>query len=70
LFKGKRPAGALDLAAADNAARVGEQHYLEQNRGRTGRGAGGIIEKVLIQRPQIEFVVQKMIQRVFAGAGQ
>ena len=63
-------AGALDAAAADDALRVGEQHDLEQHRGRVGGGAGQVVVVARIEAGQIDLVVEQVIQRVLEGAGQ
>ena len=60
----------LDLPAAHDPLRVREQHHLEQQRGRIGRGARRIILKPRVEVRQVDRVLEQMIQRVLERAGQ
>ena len=54
-------AGALDLAAADDALRIGEQDDLEQNGRRVRGGTGGVVLVAAVEAGEVEFVVDQMI---------
>ena len=64
------PAGALDAATADDAPRIGEQHHLEQHGRRVGAGAGEVVLVAGIEAAEVKFVIDKVVQGVFEGAGQ
>jgi hypothetical protein len=63
-------AGTLDVAAADDAPAVGEEHDLEQHGRRVGGCAGEIILVAGVEPGQVELVIDEVVQRVFEGAGQ
>jgi hypothetical protein len=63
-------AGTLDVAAADDAPAVGEEHDLEQHGRRVGGCTGEIILVAGVEPGQIELMVDEVVQRVFEGAGQ
>ena len=63
-------ADGFDIAAGDNALAVGEQHDLEQHRGRIGGGPCFIIPEPGIEAGQIQLVVDKVIQRMLEGTGK
>lgn len=62
-------AGALDVAAADDALGIAEQDDLEQHGGRIGAGAGGVIAEAGIAAAEVDFVVEQVVQRMFESAG-
>jgi hypothetical protein len=62
-------AGAFDVARADDAAAVGEEHDLEQHGRRVGGGAGEVVLVAGVEAGQIELVIDEVVQRVFEGAG-
>ena len=64
------PAGALDAATADDAPAVGEQHHLEQHGRRVGAGAGEVVLVAGVETVEVKFVIDKVVQGVFEGAGQ
>ena len=51
-------AGAFDASAGDDATRVGEQHDLEQHRGRVGAGADLVVVEAGIEAAQIHLVIE------------
>ena len=63
-------AGALDVAAADDALGIGEQDNLQKHGGRIGGGTGCIVAETGIETGQIELVVDQVVHGVFEGAGQ
>jgi len=63
-------AECLDLAAAGDAARVGQQHDLQQNRRSVGRAARRIILELGIEDTQIEFIIDQVMDGVLEGAGE
>ena len=63
-------AGAFDVAAADDALAVGEQHDLEQHGRRVGGGAGVVVVVAGVEAGQVELVIDQVVQRVFEGAGE
>jgi hypothetical protein len=63
-------AGPFDPTAADDALRVGEEHYLQQQRWRIGRGPGRVIAKARIKRGQIDRVIEQVMQRMLERPGQ
>jgi hypothetical protein len=60
-------AGALDVAAADDSATVGEQNDFQQHGRRVGAGAGEIILVAGVEAGQIQFVIDQVVQGVFEG---
>jgi hypothetical protein len=62
-------AGALDLAAGDEALAVGQQHDLEHHARVVGRGARHVVAEIGVQCAQIEFFIDEMPQRELEGAG-
>ena len=64
------PAGPLDLAAGDDAPRVGIEHDLQKNPGIVGRGAGLVVGKAGVEQGKVKLVVNEMVQGVLEGAGQ
>ena len=63
-------ARAFNLAAADDALRIGKQDDFEQNRRRVGFSAGLVVLVAGVEAGQIEFMIDQMIQCVFEAAGQ
>jgi hypothetical protein len=63
-------AGALDVAAADDAPAVGEEDDLEQHGRRVGGCAGEVVLVAGVEAGQVELVIDEVVQRVFEGAGQ
>lgn len=62
-------AGLLDLAAGDEAAAVGQQHDLEPDAWVVGAGAGGVVAKPGVERAQVEFVVNQVVECKLERAG-
>jgi hypothetical protein len=56
------PAGLLDPAAGDDAPRIGEQHDLQQYPGIVGRGPCFVVLEAKVEKGEIEFVVDEMVQ--------
>ena len=63
-------AGALDVAAADDALGIGEQDNLQEHRGWIGGGTGCIVAETGIETGQIELVIDQVVHGMFEGAGQ
>jgi len=63
-------AGPLDLPAADDAARVGEQHNLEQHQRRIRRRPAGVVAVGGIKRRQVRLVVDQVRRRVLERPGE
>ena len=63
-------AGALDVAAADDAQRIGEQDNRQEHGGRICRCARYVVAVARIETCEIEFVVDQVVHGVFEGAGQ
>ena len=61
--------GALDVAAADDALAVGEQHDLEQHGGRVSRCSSVIVAESRIEVGQVYLVIQQVVQSMFDGTG-
>ena len=61
---------AFDRPAAHDPARVGEEHHLQEHRGRIRRGSGLVVPESRVEVRQIDLVIEQVIQRVFEGAGQ
>lgn len=59
----------LDVAAADDAHGIREQHYLQQLCGRIGGGTGCVVAKARIEAGQVQHFVEQVVQCVFEGAG-
>ena len=63
-------AGAFNLAAADDALRIGEQNDFEQNCRRVGGGTGLVVPVANVKAGEIQFMVDQIIQRMFEAAGE
>ena len=63
-------AGALDVAAADDALRIGEQHNLQQHDGRISGGSRDVIFETRIETGQVKLVVDQVIHGMLESAGQ
>jgi hypothetical protein len=62
-------AGRFDLAAGDETAAVGQQHDLEHDARVVGAGAGGVVAESGVQRREVEFVIDQVVQCEFERAG-
>jgi hypothetical protein len=63
-------AGGLHLAAADNAATVGQQNDLQQHGRIVGWRPFDAVAVAGVEVGQIQFVVDQVAQGVLEGAGQ
>lgn len=63
-------AGLFNLTAGDDAARVCIEHDLQKNPGIIGFCASLIIAETGIEQREVKLVVDKVIQRIFEGAGK
>ena len=62
-------ARALDASAGDNAARVGQQHDLQEHGRRVGTRTGVVVVEARVERAQVDLAVEQVVQRVLEGAG-
>lgn len=62
--------GALNGARTDHAARVGEQHNLEQHARWISTGACEVVLIAGVESGEVDFVVDEVAQGVLEGAGQ
>jgi hypothetical protein len=60
----------LDAAAGEDPARVREQDDLQQDAGIVGRGTGVIVAIQVIERREVNVVVDEMVEGVFKRAGK
>ncbi|MNZ89918.1 hypothetical protein D3C78_1088600 [compost metagenome] len=63
-------AGGFHLAAADDAAAVGQQDDLQQHRRIVGRSAFDIVAVAGVEFGEVQFVVDQIAQGVLEAAGQ
>ena len=63
-------ARTLDAAAGDDAARVGQQHDLQEHGRRVGTRTDLVVVKARVERAQVDLAVEQVVQRVLEGAGQ
>ncbi len=62
-------AGLLDAAAGDQPPAIGQQHDLEHDARVVGAGAHLIVAKARIERREVQFVIDQVVQREFEAAG-
>jgi len=63
------PAGGFNLAAADDAATIGEQDDLEEDGGIEGGGTFAVVLVAGVESGEVEFVVDQIAQGVLETAG-
>jgi len=63
-------ADPFDLATAGDAARIGQQHDLQQHGGIVGGRTGGVVAVALMEVLQVEVVIDHVVEGIFKGAGQ
>ena len=63
-------ARTLDAAAGDDAARVGQQHDLQEHGRRVGTRTDLVVVEARVERAQVDLAVEQVVQRVLEGAGQ
>ena len=63
-------ASSFDVAAADDALRIGKQDDLEEHGGRISCRPRFVIAEADIKAAEVDFVVEQVIQCVFESTGQ